>query len=210
VHSHTWSEITDPDTAAEDIFRRKALLWNAVTDTDGVPVVDTDGVGVYDTIGPVDNPLVPTVTFTTVAEMLAYPGSGWDTAQTLNWAGTDGNRQHWVMLADPAAPTNATDRLATDDGWGVAQLTTARGRTSGEQFASLDEVDAAVAAARYVHHQTTPATSWEIVHPLGGRPSVTLLDDSGRKVYSGIQYLFGDTTIIASFSTPRTGYAHLS
>lgn len=62
---------------------------------------------------------------------------------------------------------------------------------------------------RYVHSQPSPSAEWIVEHPLGGRPSVTIVDSAATKVYGDIVY-DSDTQITISFSAPFSGFAYLT
>jgi hypothetical protein len=62
---------------------------------------------------------------------------------------------------------------------------------------------------RYIHTQTVAASTWSISHPLGGRPSVTIVDTGNTVVVGDIVYN-SDTSVTVSFTTPFSGYAYLT
>lgn len=70
-------------------------------------------------------------------------------------------------------------------------------------------VDEAVLNDRHVHTQSAASDTWTVTHTLGGRPSVTIVDSSGTKVYGEIVY-DSDTQIRVLFSVPFSGYAYLT
>jgi len=70
-------------------------------------------------------------------------------------------------------------------------------------------VDEAVLNDRHVHTQNAASSTWTIVHALGGRPSVTVVDSASTKVYGEIVY-DSDTQIRVLFSAPFSGYAYLT
>ncbi len=57
--------------------------------------------------------------------------------------------------------------------------------------------------------QSSPATEWIIEHNLDKFPSVTILDDSGNKIYGGM-FFNSLNTVTLSFSRTITGKAFLS
>ncbi|HOP80067.1 MAG TPA: hypothetical protein PLZ21_05810 [Armatimonadota bacterium] len=61
----------------------------------------------------------------------------------------------------------------------------------------------------YIHHQQVAAKIWRIEHNLGGYPSVTIVDSSGRYVIGNVQYL-NENTIEVSFSASFAGKAYLN
>lgn len=64
-------------------------------------------------------------------------------------------------------------------------------------------------ARRYVHAQGTASSTWTITHPLGGRPSITIVDSAGTVVFGEVQYL-SNTQIQVLFSAPFSGFAYLT
>ena len=62
---------------------------------------------------------------------------------------------------------------------------------------------------RYIHTQASPATSWAIVHDLGGKPSVTIVDTSDTHVVGDVTYN-SETSITVSFTAAFSGYAYLT
>ena len=63
--------------------------------------------------------------------------------------------------------------------------------------------------ANYEHSQVLAATTWVIVHNLGKRPSVSVMDTSGDEVHGDVSY---DTVnqVTLSFSAPFSGTAILN
>lgn len=62
---------------------------------------------------------------------------------------------------------------------------------------------------RYVHTQSVASSTWTVVHPLGGRPSVTVVDSAETVVIGEVGYN-NDTTVVISFTTPFSGFAYLT
>lgn len=63
-------------------------------------------------------------------------------------------------------------------------------------------------ASRYVFEQMIPSASWVIVHNLGRRPNVFVLDSTNREVEGGVQYI-DNTTIRLDFAAAFSGTAYL-
>ena len=61
----------------------------------------------------------------------------------------------------------------------------------------------------YIHHQQVATKIWRVEHDLGGYPSVTIVDSSGRYVIGDVQYL-DENTIEVSFSASFAGKAYLN
>ena len=62
---------------------------------------------------------------------------------------------------------------------------------------------------RYVHTQTVASATWNITHPLGGRPSVTIVDSGATVVIGDVAYN-SDTSVTVSFASAFSGYAYLT
>jgi len=67
----------------------------------------------------------------------------------------------------------------------------------------------ALGSARYIHTQAVASTTWNVVHELGGRPSVMVVDTAGTVVIGQVSYN-SNTSITISFSAPFAGYAYLT
>lgn len=61
----------------------------------------------------------------------------------------------------------------------------------------------------YTHTQLTPSASWAIVHNLGFRPSVFVVDSSGNWVIGDINWT-SDNGLTVSFTGAFAGSAYLS
>ena len=62
---------------------------------------------------------------------------------------------------------------------------------------------------RYIHTQASANTTWAIVHDLGGKPSVTIVDTSDTHVVGDVTYI-SETSITVSFTAAFSGYAYLT
>ena len=62
---------------------------------------------------------------------------------------------------------------------------------------------------RYVHNQSVASTTWVITHPLGGHPSVTVVDSAGTAVFGEVKY-DSTTQVTVSFTAPFSGLAYLT
>lgn len=180
----------------------------SLTDVDDAILQDIDGAALYDDDAVIENPIRATRVFNTVAAMLASDSQTWDNAITLNWTGTDGNIQHWTLVQDPAGTADDVT-LALDDGGGFARTFSTKGPDAGDNFASVDEVTAAVAGARHTHHQATAAFSWDVFHSLGAKPAVTTTDSSGNEIIGDVSYVSNGHVVIA-FGAASSGYAYLN
>lgn len=62
---------------------------------------------------------------------------------------------------------------------------------------------------RHVHTQGAASSTWNITHPLGGHPAVTVVDSAKNVVIGDVQYI--DTeTIVVTFNGSFSGYAFLT
>jgi hypothetical protein len=62
---------------------------------------------------------------------------------------------------------------------------------------------------RHIHTQASASSTWSIIHSLGGRPSVTVVD-SARTVVIGDVVYNSDTSITINFSAAFSGFAYLT
>jgi hypothetical protein len=65
------------------------------------------------------------------------------------------------------------------------------------------------ASARHVYNQPTPSSSWVFDHPLGGKPSVTVVDSAETVVIGEVSYI-SNTQIRIDFSSPFSGSVYLT
>lgn len=61
----------------------------------------------------------------------------------------------------------------------------------------------------YRHVQGAVAATWDVVHNLGKKPSVTVLDSSSRVVHGDVVHI-NDNRLTITFSAPFSGVAHLN
>lgn len=62
---------------------------------------------------------------------------------------------------------------------------------------------------RHVHTQSIASTDWVIIHTLGGKPSVTIVDSADTHVVGEVKY-DSNTQVTVSFTVPFSGYAYLT
>ena len=62
---------------------------------------------------------------------------------------------------------------------------------------------------RHVHIQTFASDEWIISHPLGGHPSVTVVDSANTAVFGEVKY-DSTTQVTVLFTVPFSGYAYLT
>jgi hypothetical protein len=66
-----------------------------------------------------------------------------------------------------------------------------------------------IADVAYVYSQGIASDTWEIVHPLGYQPSLTVVDSAGTEQVGSIRYT-NQQTIEVTFSGAFSGTAYLS
>lgn len=64
-------------------------------------------------------------------------------------------------------------------------------------------------AASYVHEQSSPSTTWTVVHNLNKYPNFSVVDSTKRNVLASIQYIDLNTLII-TVAAPFAGSAYLT
>ena len=69
--------------------------------------------------------------------------------------------------------------------------------------------DIAVLARGFVFEQATASDSWHIIHNLGKRPSVTIVDSAGTVFYPKVEYE-NDNECTATMNYPMLGFAYLN
>lgn len=62
---------------------------------------------------------------------------------------------------------------------------------------------------RHVHNQADPQSIWTAVHPLGGKPSVMIVDTADTVVVGDVIYV-SNTELRIEFTAPFAGYAYLT
>ena len=62
---------------------------------------------------------------------------------------------------------------------------------------------------RYVHTQTVASANWVITHPLGGHPTVSVVDSANTVVFGEVKYV-STTQVTVSFTAPFSGLAYLT
>jgi len=68
---------------------------------------------------------------------------------------------------------------------------------------------AGVNTRRHVHNQASPQTTWTVVHTLGGKPSVMVVDTADTVVVGDVTYV-SNTELRIDFTAPFAGYAYLT
>ncbi len=82
-------------------------------------------------------------------------------------------------------------------------------KANGEWPLSPFYAPSQLGAQRFIHTQATPSSTWEFVHPLGGRPSIMVVDSAGTVVIGEIRYN-SNTSITILFTAPFSGFAYLT
>ena len=78
-----------------------------------------------------------------------------------------------------------------------------------QNSATVSSSTAIVGQVTYTHSQASAASSWVIVHNLGRRPSVTIVDSGGNVQIGDVLYN-SDNQITVNFSAAFGGYAYLN
>lgn len=124
---------------------------------------------------------------------------------------------HWLSIhartsgADPEGVALAAGKLIVN-GFGYSPADTPP--TTPELYYSRGEIDALLTALSiggfyYEYVQSTPATTWGIVHGLGAKPNVTILDPDGYEMWTEAEYN-DSNTVTLRFKSPTAGTAILS
>jgi hypothetical protein len=79
----------------------------------------------------------------------------------------------------------------------------------GQNYATISSSTAIVGQVTYTHSQDSASSSWVIVHNLGRRPSVTIVDSGGNVQIGDVLYN-SDNQITVNFSAAFGGYAYLN
>jgi hypothetical protein len=66
-----------------------------------------------------------------------------------------------------------------------------------------------MSSRRHVFTQASPSTEWVVVHNLGGKPSVTVVDSADTVVLGEVKY-DSSTQVTISFTAAFSGYAYLT
>jgi len=61
----------------------------------------------------------------------------------------------------------------------------------------------------YTHVQNLAATTWTINHPLGRKPSVTLVDSAGTEFLADVSYP-SNSQVVVLLAYPTSGKAYLN
>jgi hypothetical protein len=61
----------------------------------------------------------------------------------------------------------------------------------------------------YVYTQSTPSSSWVVVHNLNKRPSVSVVDSAEDVVYGQVRYI-SNNEVMLTFAAPFTGKAYFN
>lgn len=62
---------------------------------------------------------------------------------------------------------------------------------------------------RHVHTQNTASATWTIIHSLGGKPSVTIVDSADTVVIGEVTYN-SNSEVVVSFTSAFSGFAYLT
>ena len=62
---------------------------------------------------------------------------------------------------------------------------------------------------RFIFTQASSSSTWVITHPLGGYPSVTIVDSAGTQVIGEVKY-DSETQVTVIFTAAFSGFAYLT
>lgn len=62
---------------------------------------------------------------------------------------------------------------------------------------------------RFVYEQAVPSPTWAFSHPLGGFPSISVVDSAKTQVIGEVTYV-SETDVIIEFGSPFAGFAFLT
>lgn len=115
------------------------------------------------------------------------------------------NRGNW----NSATPYEPNDVVF--DGAGAAWLCLANNTNSppapGSNWRALGGASSGGGSyANYTHTQSVAATTWTVTHNLGRRPSVTVIDSAGTRVFGGESHQ-NTNQLTLTFSAPFAGTA---
>ncbi len=71
------------------------------------------------------------------------------------------------------------------------------------------QITAGTGDAHYVHNQASPSATWTIVHNLGKKPSVEIVDSAETVVEGNVQYV-DNNVVTVTFSSGFSGKAYLN
>jgi hypothetical protein len=66
-----------------------------------------------------------------------------------------------------------------------------------------------IGGATYTQTITTASTTWDVIHNLGKRPSVTTVNNNGTEVFGELQYI-SDNQVQIKFTSALTGAVYLN
>ena len=72
-----------------------------------------------------------------------------------------------------------------------------------------ESVASAIENARYIHSQGFPSAEWIVIHNLGWKPSVTVIDSVGNEVYGDVKH-DSTTQLRIGFTNSFSGNAYLT
>jgi hypothetical protein len=83
------------------------------------------------------------------------------------------------------------------------------GPKSDENGWGLEPFYVAGNVSRFVFSQQAASAEWVVDHPLGGRPSVTVVDSAATTVIGEVSYV-SNSRVIIRFTSPFSGFAYLT
>lgn len=91
----------------------------------------------------------------------------------------------------------------------IAETITISGEISSPNQATTKQYVDSVSDRKYVHHQSFSSRYWNIIHNLGKKPNVTVVDSADTVCIGEIEYI-SDNEINISFGYEFSGKAYLN
>lgn len=159
---------------------------------------------------------IPQVFGDTAVTVRDFSGSMPSTA-AMGWVGFQGGMAEFPVWIS-AVVTAAAAATPPDTGGGGTVTDTLWVGTSAPTDSSIElwyDTDEPVtgggggSGGTYTHNQTSPASTWIIIHNMGFFPQVTVVDSTGEQVEGEVDYIDANTVNV-TFSSAFSGKAYLS
>jgi hypothetical protein len=109
-----------------------------------------------------------------------------------------------INVADPENEPVTVNVSEGRDGLSAYQLWLQQGNQG-----SLEDFLNANADKYFRYEQAMPAQTWQILHKLNKRPSVTVTDSAGTSVIGQVEYI-NENSLVITFTAAFSGYAELN
>jgi hypothetical protein len=110
-----------------------------------------------------------------------------------------------VIQSQPTIPASDSGGSGSDAGGGVTREEVIQ--IVNESIG--DSIEDAIANARYTHSQLTPSVEWIVIHDLGWKPSVTVMDSMNNHVWGDVTH-DSSVQLRIFFSSAFSGNAYLT